>query len=192
MKRILLALALLLFSSPQAEACVGKTLTIGVTHSSQGQVLAELLSAIIQERTGTTVQIRFYASAEELFEAVRVKQVDISIENTMRALLALNRPKENDPNKAYEIVKAVYEKERGLILLKPFKFLNGNDGSGPSYTATALREEIINNFPALPRVIGKIGPVLDDAAYSRLVRSVEAGGAPKAAARDFLKSKKLI
>lgn len=192
MKRLIVALALLLFPMPHAEACVGKTLTIGVTDSSQGKLIAELLSAVIQERTGTTVKIRFFASSEEVAEAAKVKQVDILIGNTARALQTLNRPKESDPAKAYDIVKAAYEKDQGLIWLKPFKFLNGAGGGGPSYTATVLRIDIVNNFPALPRVIGKLGPVLDDAAYSRLLKAVEAGGAPKAAARDFLKSKKII
>ena len=192
MKKTLLIVAIVLIITPAADACVGKLLTIGVTDCPEGQVLGEIVSMLIKERTGTTVQVRLFASAQELYEAVKVKQVDISIENTTRALHVLNRPPETDPNKAYEVVKATYEKERGLIWLKPFRFRSASGGSGPSYTATVLRLDIINNFPALPRVVGKLGPVLDDGAYTRLVTSVEAGGAPKAVARDFLRSKKLI
>jgi len=51
---------------------------------------------------------------------------------------------------------------------------------------------VVNNFPALPRVIGKLGSALNDENYARLVKSVESGEQPKKAARDFLKSKKLI
>ncbi len=192
MKKPLIILAMLLFFSPRADACVGKMLTIGVLDSSEGQVLAELLSTIINERTGTTVAVRFYKSEKDLYEAVKVKQVDISIENTTRALHELNRPREADLNKAYEVVKTTYEREKGLIWLKPFGFLNGNGGEGPSYTATLLRVDIINNFPALPRVIGKLGAAINDEAYGKLIRSVESGEKPKKVARDFLKSKKLI
>jgi osmoprotectant transport system substrate-binding protein len=182
----------LLFLSPKADACVGKVLHIGVMDSSEGRVLAEMLSSLINERTGSSVAIQFYKNVQELYEAVKVKQVDISIENTTRALHVLNRPAEGNADKDYEVVKATYEKEKGLVWLKPFGFLHGNGSAAPSYTAALLRVEILNNFPALPRVIGKLGSSLNDEMYARLIKSVESGEQPKKAARDFLKSKKLI
>jgi osmoprotectant transport system substrate-binding protein len=191
-KAFLVLLLLAVVPLPQADACVGKALTIGVTNTLEEQVLAEMMAAVITERTGTTVQIRYFATTEELSDAIRASLVDISIENTTRALRAMNRPRETDPNKAFEIVKTAYEKDRGVVWLKPFGFLNGKGVEGPSYTATVLRVEVFNNFPALPRVLGKLGTVVNDEAYTRLVRSVEAGEQPKKVAKDFLKSKKLI
>jgi osmoprotectant transport system substrate-binding protein len=181
-----------LFFSPRAEACVGKTLKIGVIDSSEGQVLAEMISALINERTGTTVTVSLYKNEQALYEAVKVKEVDISIENTTRAMHMLNMPVEPDAKKAYEIVKTTYEKEKGLIWLKPFGFQRSNGGGSPSYTATILRDEILNNFPALPRLINKLGSTVNDEMYAKLIKSVESGGKPKDVARDFLKSKKLI
>ncbi len=178
--------------SPQAEACVGKVLTIGAVNSAEGQVLAELVSSLINERTGTTVAIRFYAAEQELYEAVNARQVDISIQNTTRAILFLNKTVDKDVNKAYAFVKAAYEKEGGLVWLKPFGFLHSNGDASPSYTAAVLRVDVLNNFPALPRVIGKLGNMVNDETRASLVRSVESGEKPKKAARSFLKSKKLI
>jgi osmoprotectant transport system substrate-binding protein len=174
------------------DACVGKVLNIGVLHSSEGQVLAELLSILINERTGTTLDIKLYKSSQELYEAMKVKKIDISIENTSRALKLLNKPLESDLKKAYEVVKATYEKEKGLVWLKPFGFTNGNGGGAPSYTSTILTYEVLNNFPALPRVIDKLGSTMNDDTYAKLIKSVESGEKPKKVARDFLKSKKLI
>jgi osmoprotectant transport system substrate-binding protein len=192
MKKFIVIMMLLAFVSSKAHACVGKILHIGVVNSSEGQVLAEMLSSLINERTGSTVAIQFYHDEQELYDAVKVKQVDISIENTTRAMRVLNRPEEGNADKAYEVVKATYEKEKGLIWLKPFGFMHGNGGAPASYTAAILRVDVINNFPALPRVIGKLGSTLNDETYSRLIKSVESGEKPKKAARDFLKSKKLI
>jgi glycine betaine/choline ABC-type transport system substrate-binding protein len=127
-----------------------------------------------------------------LYEAVKVKQVDISVENTTRALHQLNRQSEADARKAYELVKAAYEKEMGLIWLRPLGFLNGNGGAGTSHTAVLVRSEVINNFPVLPRVIDKLGNVITDETYRKLVASVDSGEKSKKVARDFLKSKKLI
>jgi len=192
MKKFAPIIIMLLLFSVEAHACVGKILHIGVMKSPEGQVLAEVLSSLISERTGSTVAIKFYNSEQELYDAVRANQVEISVENTVRALKMLNRPAVADVDKAYEVVKAYYEKEKGLVWLKPFGFLRGNGAGAPSYTAAVLRVDVLNNFPALPRVIGKLGPTLNDEAYSRLIRSVESGEQPKKAARDFLKSKKLI
>jgi glycine betaine/choline ABC-type transport system substrate-binding protein len=52
--------------------------------------------------------------------------------------------------------------------------------------------EILNNFPALPRLFNKLGSRINDAAYTKLILSVESGGEPKSVAKEFLKSKKLI
>jgi osmoprotectant transport system substrate-binding protein len=192
MKKYLFTMLFLFILSPQAQACVGKILNIGVVNTSGGQVLAEMLSSLINERTGSTVAIRFYNSEQDLSAAMNVKQVDISVENTALALQFLHKPSESNVDKAYELVKAAYEKERGLVWLKPFGFMHSSGAEAPSYTAAVLRIEVLNNFPALPRVIGKLGNILNDETYGKLIKSVESGEKPRKAARDFLKSKKLI
>ena len=67
-----------------------------------------------------------------------------------------------------------------------------NGGDSQAHTATVLRVDIYSNFPALPRVIGKLAGAISDDIYSRLIKSVEVGENPKTVARDFLRSKKLI
>ncbi|HWR57263.1 MAG TPA: glycine betaine ABC transporter substrate-binding protein [Thermodesulfovibrionales bacterium] len=192
MKKALLVMTMVLFCSSGTDACVGKILSIGVINSSEGQVLAEMLSTLISERTGTTVNLRFYRNGQDLYEAVKVKEVDILVDNTTRAMHVMNRPPETDARKAYEVAKASYEKERGLVWLKPFGFSNGNGGEPSSYTSTILRVEVFSNFPALPRVLDKLGGAINDETHVRLIKSVEAGEKPKKVARDFLKSRKLI
>jgi len=192
MKKMLLIIMVLTLFTPKAYACVGKTLTIGVTHSSEGQVFAELLSTLVNERTGTTVNIEFYDDVQDIYEAVKQEKVDIAIENTARAMTLLNMPPEADVKKAYKVVKATYEKEKGLIWLKPFGFLHNAEGDAPAYTATILRVEVLNNFPALPRLFNKLGSTINDDTYMKLIKSMESGEKPKIIAKDFLKTKKLI
>lgn len=191
MKRLTLTLAFCFFWMPEAEACVGRILNVGVVNSAEGQVMAELLTVMINERTGTTVTVRYYDDAKELYNAVKIKQVDITIENTARALQLLNMPAESDAKKAYDTVKAAYEKEKGVVWLKPFGYMNSGGGA-QSHTAPVLRVEVFSDFPALPRVIEKLGGLINDETHERLIKAVESGEKPKKAARDFLKSKKLI
>jgi len=192
MKKALLIIMVIALFIPKAYSCVGKTLTIGVTKSSEGQVFAELLSTLVNERTGTTVNITFYDDVQGIYEAVQQEKVDISIENTTRAMEILNIPPEADVKEAYKLVKATYEKEKGLIWLKPFGFLHNVEGDSPSYTATILRVEVLNNFPALPRLFNKLGSTINDDTYMKLIKSMESGEEAKSIAKDFLKSKKLI
>ncbi|OGW32198.1 MAG: hypothetical protein A2X59_10125 [Nitrospirae bacterium GWC2_42_7] len=192
MKRLIFIFVLIIFCLPKADACVGRVLYVGAINSNEGQLLSEILATIINERTGTTVQTRLYNNSNELYEAVISKKVDILIENTSRAAQLLNKPADSDIKKTYDVVKSAYETEKGLIWLKPFGFLNGNNEEDRSYTAPVLRVEVINTFPALPRVIGKLAGVINDEIYVKLIKLVDSGGKPKKTARDFLKSNKLI
>lgn len=192
MKRLIAGLILLLVCLPGAEACVGKVLYIGVINSSEGQVLGEILSTIINERTGTTIYIRHYKSSHDLYEDIKGKQVDIFVENTVKALQVMHKAADPNMKRAYDTAKLSYERERGLIWLKPFGFMNGLGAEAQSYTAPVMKVEVLTDFPALPRVIEKLASAINDETYVKLVRSVEAGEKPKKVARDFLKSKKLI
>jgi osmoprotectant transport system substrate-binding protein len=191
-KRVLIILALLFICLPESEACVGKTLYIGVVDSAEGQVLSEILSTIVNERTGTTVNTRFYKSSRDLYDAISARQVDMLIENTVNALQVIDIQSEGDLQKKYETIKSLYEKQKGLVWFKPFGFLKGKGASEPSYTAPVLKIEVLNNFPALPRVVGKLAGTINDDTYLKLIKSVESGEKAKKVARDFLKSKKLI
>ncbi len=192
MKKAVFILMVLMLIVPAVFACVGKTLTIGVIDSTEGKVFAEMLSTLVNERTGTTINIKFFDKSQDIYESVSKQDVDIAIENTTRAMHVLNMPQEDDIKKAYKIVKATYEKEKGLIWLKPFGFTKAGSGEPPAYTATILRMDILNNFPALPRLFNKLGSKINDATYTKLIKSVESGEEPKRVAKDFLKSKKLI
>jgi glycine betaine/choline ABC-type transport system substrate-binding protein len=191
-KLFILIFALLFMFPPLSEACVGKMLRIGAVSSAEGNLLSEMLAIMINERTGSTVSVTLYKNTSELYEAVKAREVDILIENTATAIQLLNQSAGANPAKTYETVKTTYEKEKGLIWLKPFGSLSGKEGQAPSYTAPVLKVEVLSNFPALPRVIDKLGGVITDETYAKMVKSMNSGEKPKSVARDFLKSKKLI
>jgi hypothetical protein len=145
-----------------------------------------VLATLITSVKGQT-SIQDLQNSQELYEALKIKQVDIIIENTDTAMQLLNRPVETNLNEAFETVKLAYEKEKRLIWLKPFGFLNGNGGRVQSNTAPVIKAEVLNNFPGLPRVLGKLAGAINDEAYR--ASTIEVGDKPKKAARDFLKSK---
>jgi len=189
---VLVTAAYLTAAGDQANACVGKTLSVGILNTAEDRLLAEILSVLINERTGTTVTIRVYRNAEDVYRAVKKGEISILIENTDRALEILKKPVERNAKKAYDISKEEFQKNYGLIWLQPFGLLQQHGEKYPSYCCFVLATDTLNNFPALPRVINKLSGTLNNEAYEKLIKSVDTGGKPSAVARDFLKSRKLI
>ncbi len=189
---LLMTAAYLTAAVNDANACVGKTLSIGILNTADDQLLAEILSVLINERTGTTVTIKVYRDVEDVYQAVKKGEISILIENTERALEILKRPVERNAKKAYDISKEEFRKNFGLVWLQPFGLVLLHGEKNASYCCFVITSDTLNNFPALPRVINKLSGTLNDETYEKLIKSLDTGGKPSAVARDFLKSRKLI
>lgn len=186
MKKIFLFLCVLssLVFHQGTEACVGKTLYIGVTNSPNELMFAEIISILVSERTGTSVKIVAYKDARDMYSAVKKGEVGVLIENADRALKLLNRPAEGNAKASYEAAKKEYRQGLNLVWLEPF--------GGSQYYAPIISVETINNLPALPKLINKLAGMVNDDTSAKLLKSMKADEKPKKVARDFLKTKKLI
>ncbi|AJE02481.1 type 2 periplasmic-binding domain-containing protein [Geobacter pickeringii] len=186
MKKIgLLVIAGMVFVCAQlGDACVGRTLLIGVPGTAGDRMLAEMVSTLINERTGTAVKIQTYRDAKEVYEAVKQGKVNIIIDNPEHALALLGRPNEPNGKKAYEIVKGEYRKKLNLAWLEPFGMAQGY--------APVLTMETLENYPALPKLLAKLAGALNGDAYAKLLKSSDTGDKSKKAAKDFLRARKLI
>ncbi len=180
---LLLTLSALVFSQ-NTDACVGKTLYIGVTNSPNELLFAEMISVLVNERTGTTVKIVSYKDARDMYLAVKKGEVGVVIENADRALKILERPVEGNAKAAYETAKKEYRKGLNLVWLEPFGM--------SQYYAPVVSVETIGNLPALPKLINKLGGIVSDETCAKLLRSLKSDEKPKKVARDFLKTRKLI
>jgi glycine betaine/choline ABC-type transport system substrate-binding protein len=190
MKKLIMVtlFTLMLIGNKQATACVGKTLYIGISSSANEQLLAEMVSVLVSERTGTTVKILTYKDSKEIYNAVKQGQVGLMIENTDHALVLMSKPKENSAKAAYELVKKEYRKNLNLVWLEPF----GSMPASQSSYAPVITAEVLGNLPALPKLINKLTGILNEGSYAKLVKAVKDDEKPKKVARDFLKARKLI
>lgn len=186
----LLLTAFLLLISANAFACVGKTLVIGALTTPNEQLLAQLMAVIINERTGTTVNVQYFDDPQKLYAAVEKKEVNIIAENTGRALQRLGRETSGDAEAIYAAVKEGYRKEYQLVLLKPFGKTATADQ--PFMDVAAIAEGILIEYPALPRVIEKLAGIAQEKNFPQLLSAVESGDKPNQVARDFLKKKRFI
>lgn len=181
---LLLALVAL-YVSP-VNACVGKTLHIGVLDTPNEQLLAELTAQLITARTGTTVKIETFKGQKELYASVKQGQIGMVIESIDRAMEMLGKPKESGKS-ALETAKAEYRKSLNMIWLEPF---GSGQGSAQLY-APVIANEILGSLPALPKLLKKLSGITADAGYAKMLKSKRDDRSQKIA-RDFLKSRKLI
>ncbi|MBI4826977.1 MAG: hypothetical protein HY807_11270 [Nitrospirae bacterium] len=193
MKKILsgLLVTVLLFTSA-AEACVGKILNIGILNSVEENLLAELISVMVNERTGTTVNIKVYKDSKEIYNAVKNEEISIVIENTERALKILGLSGNESDAKAYDVSRDEFRSRLNLIWLKPFGIVNMEDDGGQYYYAPVITEDVLINFPALPRLINKLSDITLDKNYRGMIISIKRGEKARKAAKEFLKKKKLV
>ena len=173
-------------------ACVGKTLVIGSTGGVQQELLANMVSQLITERTGTSVKLVVHSSSAEAHQALLRDDLDIYIEYTGVGVQILGGEAPQDLSKLYDIVKQRYNEELNLVWLKPLGFdaeLQGLDL--PAQAAPVARKDTLKKFPALARLINKLGGKIDAATIARL--ETQAGQqSAKEVARNFLKQNHLI
>lgn len=181
-----------MFLTFQSEACVGRILNIGIVKSMNENLLAELVSTLINERTGTTVNIKVFDSPDLIYDAVKKDKIGIVIENTEHAMRMLDLRKSDDGKKDYDISKKEFRERLKLIWLKPFGFLPRENGKGEVYYSAVITEDVLINFPALPRVINKLKDVTGDRHFAKVLKAAGSGKKVKRIARDYLKKKKLI
>ncbi len=199
LKKVFPALAVMLLAlllSAPGFACVGRTLYVGALDTTEDKVLAQMLVLLINERTGTTVKIRFFDTEEALYRALREddeeKRADIIVENSRDALALLKKPDPGDLDQTYRQVKAIYESELGLIWLNPFGFRQGSGDRPQAVSAPLVRQDVLTNYPLLPRVLNKLAGAINDETFLYLTSRVRDGEKPQNVSKDFLRANKFI
>jgi len=166
-----------------AMACVGKTIVVGAMPAPQQQVLAQVLAILISERTGTTVKVVPVAGHLEAHEALLRADLDMYVEYTgIGQVTILKDAPIADADALYKAVKERYNQELNLVWLQPFGFADA---------APVVRKDTLKKFPALARLINKLGGAIDPATMQTMESGVKGDNA-KDVARKFLKDNRYI
>ncbi len=191
---LLVVLIITGLSVSSAQACVGKTLVVGALDNPQQQVLAEMLSVLIGERTGTTVKVVPVAGHAEAHDAMIRAEMDMYVEYTgVGQVIILKEQPIADSDELYKAVKERYNQDLNLVWLKPFGF--SDERYAPEGTvavaAPVVRKDTLKKFPALARLINKLGGSINDSTMKEL-ETASAAGNSRDVARKFLKEKRFI
>jgi len=191
----ILMLALLAVTVPRpADACVGKTIVVGALDTPQQQLLANMLAILVGERTGTTVKVVPAASHEAAHQALLKADLDMYVEYTgIGQVQILGAPAVADQAALYKAVKERYNQELNLVWLEPFGFADPKlaPAGTVAEAAPVVRKDTLKKFPALARLINKLGGTIDLATMQKLEAGVKGDNA-KDVARKFLKENRLI
>ncbi len=198
------AAALLAAAPGPGRACVGRTLYVGYYDAPEQVMVAQILSVFIDERTGTTVKLTRFNTRDEAFEAIRGDKVSIYADYSGVVLARFGGEAPGpDPEKNFARLKEVLNRKYNVIWLEPFGYdrdfsgmaLSGGSGTKapgqPGQAGLLLCKDALSKFPALPKLLGKLRGVLDNETMAGLLREAKEAD-PRAVARRFLKSRKLI
>ena len=193
---IIIAITITIIVAPTSSfACVGRKLVIGSLKADRPGMVIRILSILIHERTGTTVEVKFYPDRDKLLAAVKKNKVDLYVDHVDSAIDRLKvEVSSTEEGERFNAVKRRFEEELNLIWLKPMGY-SGIDHDGRSLGAASVvvHKDTLKKFPALPRLLEKIGTrvVLDDGRLDSLVKKARSEK-PAKVARNYLKEVKLI
>jgi osmoprotectant transport system substrate-binding protein len=175
-------------------ACVGKSLIVGTMEGAQQEVLAQMLALLISERTGTSVKVVPVDNHEKAHEALLRADLDMYVEYTgIGYVMLLKEEPIADGKELFRAVKDRYNQDLNLVWLLPFGFSEAELAPAGTVAdaAPVVRKDTLKKFPALARLINKLGGAIDEATMKELEKACE-NGQSREVARDFLKKNRFI
>jgi len=194
-----------IFLPSRATSCIGRVLSLGITDAQDQKIMAEMLSTMISESTGTKVNIVKFKTLDECRKAIRKGELDLYIDYVCSGLVDIlsgEKTQQSAPvaienaGKAYSTVKHLSDKRFSLIWLKPFGYDNPSLLTAPpawlngipNSAVCVARRDVLNRFPVLPRLINKLGDKVPNEAIGDLGQKKDL----KVAVKAFLEERKLI
>ena len=119
---LLFLFALLAGCGPARE----ERIVVGSKNFTEQVVLSELLAQHLENRTGLTVERRFYLTGSYIcHQSLRAGRIDLYVEYTGTALTALLKEKpEGNPREVFARVRQAYAERFGLEVTEPLGFEN--------------------------------------------------------------------
>ncbi|MGE5220360.1 MAG: glycine betaine ABC transporter substrate-binding protein [Chloroflexota bacterium] len=100
-------------------------IAVGSKDFTEQGILGEILAQAIEAKTGLSVERRFDLGGNLAHEALLAGEIDLYVEYTGTALLAILKDKPlTDPQEVYRRVKAKYAKKFNLVWTEPLGFNN--------------------------------------------------------------------
>jgi osmoprotectant transport system substrate-binding protein len=176
---------------------VGRTIYVGHYDSPEQLLVANLLATFIDERTGTTVKLQPFASREDAYEAIRKDKVSLLVDHSSVVLRKLaGETPGADEARNLSLLKESLNRKFNVVWIDTVGYDRWFGPKAPAEkpgpAGVMLCKDALAKFPALPKLVAKLRGVLDNDTMAALLKEVQGGADPKAVARRFLKSRRLV
>jgi glycine betaine/choline ABC-type transport system substrate-binding protein len=179
-------------------ACKDRLLVLAVGDSIDQVIMGKMLSVLINERTGTTVEIMQAGDIQASHETVLQGKANIYINYVGMAQAGTEGSNaQNEPQKAYILARRSYMEKYDMVWLKPFGFQGPMAQAAPSgkvdgtLAAPVTTKDVIKKFPILDRLINKLAGRVDNKTLEDLRKKSENQDV-EITVREFLTSNNLI
>lgn len=179
-------------------SCVGRVLTISLNNSIDQQIMGQILSVYITERTGTTIEFTEAADVQSSQKMVEKGDADIFINYLGVALSNMEGEKTGETlQETYSIIKEHYLQKFNMVWLKPFGYKGPLTeavevgGQGQTIAAPVTTKKVLERFPILDRLINKLEGKIDDNILKQLAEKAATEDA-RVVAKEFLKNRNMI
>jgi osmoprotectant transport system permease protein len=128
---------------------------VGAKDFTEGQILAEILKQMIEDRTGMRAEIRSNMGTSVIFTAIQHGKIDLYAEYTgvlLTSKEALDLPIPEDRSTITPLVRREMERRHGLVLLETFGLNNTYAPSVTKETAQRYRLAKISDLRRVPHV----------------------------------------
>ena len=194
----ILGFMFLLLPANTMHSCVGRLLVVAVSNSPDQIIMGQMMSVLINERTGTTVNITQPGDLKACHEAVLKGKADIYISYIGVAQADMEGSDAvNDPQESYTLVSQSFLEKFDMVWLKPFGFqgpLTNEAHSRKDRGTLAVpiaTKDTLRKFPVLDRVINKLGNRIDNNIIEELRKKTKNQDVKKVV-KEFLKAQNLI
>lgn len=190
---IIIVCTFLLVWAVQVYGCLSNTINIGLLDNDESRLMAEIVSLTISERTGTNVRLLIYETGEELSKALTIENRDDRIDFTVENLEKIIQTEERTN---ITIIKTEKNTDSFNINDSPtfnhHPLVPGNLNKKEYGVLVFYRNDLLKDYPLLPRLLNKISRAIDNESYKQLLQNVVDGKKPRNVARDYLRNKNLI
>ena len=194
----ILGLLFFLLPANTLHSCVGRLLVVAVSNSPDQIIMGQMMSVLINERTGTTVNIIQPGDLKACHEAVLKGKACIYISYIGVAQADMEGADAvNDPQESYTLVSQSFLEKFDMVWLKPFGFQGPLTNEAHSkkdrgtLAAPIATKDTLRKFPVLDRVINKLGNRIDNNIIEELKKKTENQDVKKVV-KEFLKAQHLI
>ena len=195
---LVLSLVFCLALPNPVHTCVGRLLIVAVSDSTDQVIMGQMLSVLINERTGTTIEIVQPGDVDRCHETVLNGKANIYISYIGMGQAGTGGSGEvEDSQKVYTLVSRDYLERYGMVWLRPLGFqgpLTSGARAEKDHASLAVpitTKDVLKRFPVLDRVINKLAGRIDNDTIEKLRNKAEKQDLEKIV-REFLKAEKLI